>query len=139
MQSLLYRPRYLLITSENSILPLLTPLTHYDNTSVMATVRSRPSVDPAVMWDEIAPFFFLLEEELVEGLLLLVAVAWLLLTGNTPTCCVGCVPNCPFPTITHCPMLGMPLTVTKTNAGPGWNKLGLGGNWDVCKMIVPLG
>lgn len=77
----------------------------------MTAVRSRPKVDPAIMCDEMAPFFLLLAE-LLEGLVVLVAVAWLPLVGNTASCCVGCVPNCPFPTITHSPMLGMPLTVT---------------------------
>lgn len=55
------------------------------------------------------------------------AVVDCVLGGSSPTAEMGCVPICPFPTITSVPLLGIPWTVTNKNAGPGCKRLGLGG------------
>ena len=60
------------------------------------------------------------------------------LAGSTETAAVGWVPNCPFPTVTNVALLGIPWMVTNNMAGPGWNKFGLGGSWEVWRVIVPF-
>lgn len=50
-----------------------------------------------------------------------------ILDGKTLAGAVGCVEIWPFPTINLVPLLGIPLIVTKRNAGPGWKMLGFGG------------
>jgi hypothetical protein len=60
------------------------------------------------------------------------------LLGSTEMVLVGWSPNCPFPTITNVPLLGIPLMVTNSIAGPGWNKFGLGGSCAVWRISVPF-
>lgn len=57
------------------------------------------------------------------------ALASSMLGGKTLAADVGWAPNCPFPTITKVPLLGIPFMVTNKNAGPGWKILGFGSAW----------
>jgi len=59
------------------------------------------------------------------------------LGGSALAAEVGCVSTCPVPTMTIVPLLGIPLTTTNSNAGPGVSKFGFGGTCETCKTYVP--
>jgi hypothetical protein len=58
------------------------------------------------------------------------------LGGSAAGALVGCVPMFPLPTMTSVPLLGIPLTTTKTNAGPGWKRLAFGGACETCSVML---
>jgi hypothetical protein len=113
---------------------------------IKPSITSPPTAPPtiAAMWEVDEGVLLLPLAVLVPVLVELVeapsaepdADARLTLSGSAAAELVGCGSTFPLPTMTAVPLLGTPLTTTKTNAGPGWKRFAFGGACETWSVML---